>query len=154
MAASLHPHWLGIAIPVFVLALVTYALWHFRFQRERLFRGNDCDKTAIQAVRDTALRDVNEYCNRYSFDIERLAKIMVREQQVAVAYGAVWWQDARAHSVRCVYAIAPRDQSHWMRQQSDVFELACDGTLFSVYWVKLARLIRLTRRWSERRTAA
>src|SRR5438045_5198792 len=99
MAASLHPHWLNFAIPAFVLALASYAAWHFRFQRERLFRGNDCDKSALDAVRETALRDVNAHCGRYSFGIERLARIMVREQQVAVAYGQVWWQDARAHSM-------------------------------------------------------
>jgi hypothetical protein len=154
MAAVIQPYWLGVVLPLFVLALISYCWWHFRSHRDRLFRGNDCDKITIQMMRETALLDVNEGCVRYSFDIERLAKVEVRGQQVAVAYGNVWWQDSRAHAVHCVYAIAPRDQSHWMRQQSDLFEPACDGTAFSIFWVKLARLIRLTKRSSERLAAS
>ncbi len=154
MATVVHPHWLGLALPLLVLALISYCWWHFRSHRERLFRGNDCDKTTIQVMRDTVLLDVNERCARYSFDVERLAKIAVRGEQVAVAYGNVWWQDSRAHSVHCVYAIAPREQSHWMRQQSDLFEPACDGSAFSIFWVKLARLIRVTKRRSSEKLAA
>jgi hypothetical protein len=145
MTLSTYPHWLGIAIPMSVLAIVGYAAWHFRLQRSKLFRDNECDKTAVQAIRDIALRDVNEKCPGYSFEAERVSNVTVRGQPVALAYGNVWWEDSRAHSLRCVYAVAPRDQSQWMRQQSDLFEHVCDGTAFSIFWVKLAPLIRLTK---------
>jgi hypothetical protein len=79
----------------------------------------------------------------FSFAVERRANILFSGQQISIVYGPV--VSSVTTSNKAVYAVADAEQSHWMRQNSDVFEPAFSGSQDSVFWVDMAQLLRLAK---------
>ena len=85
---------------------------------------------------------IDKECSGFTFAAERLANVSVHGQKVSIVCGPVAWSDAITHSYKCIYAIADAEQSHWMRQNADVFKPAFTGSQDSVFWVNVAELLR------------
>src|SRR5918996_3760294 len=127
----------------FVLLFLLFWTWRRRRFRAQLFSDNECDADTTIAFQDTALREVNGECGQFTFGAERLARVPFRGERISVVYGPVSWSTDDTHVERCFYAVSDPQQSHWMSQNSDVFEPAFIGSALSVFWVKMPALVRL-----------
>jgi hypothetical protein len=134
------------------LALMAFAgLRHIYVRRlaTRIFADHESDEPALEDVR-AAIEEVNRECRTHTFFASRLATIVFHDHPISLVDGwALAWPAKGASNVRCVFVVARGDESHWLRRFSDVFEPAFSGSLWSVFWVKLPTLMRLTNRCSE-----
>lgn len=154
---TLHTDSLWISIMVagplllllFFLLLFFFLIWWRprRFRAQLFSKQFDVDTTV--AFQESVLREINQECTHYPFVAERLAHVPFRGQEISIVYGSVAWSMDETSIKQCFYAVADAQQSQWMRQHSDVFEAAFIGTAFSVFWVKIPALLRLTRRSSR-----
>jgi hypothetical protein len=141
--------WIEAAGSGFLLVFLLFWTWRRRRFRAQLFSENQCDVATTIAFQDTALREVNRQCAQFTFGAERLARVPVRGEYIAIVYGPVSWSTDETNVERCFYAVADAQQSRWMSQNSDVFEPAFIGSTFSVFWVRMPALVRLTRGSSQ-----
>jgi hypothetical protein len=111
----------------------------------RVFAKHELDEPTLKDVQER-VDFINQECPRFTFAAERAANMSFRGQKVSIVCGPVAWSDAITHSNKCVYAIADADQSHWMRQNSDVFEPAFTGSQDSVFWVNVPELFRQSKK--------
>jgi hypothetical protein len=140
--------------PLVAGVLLTYMglrHWYLRRLQSRLFVDASCDDPELDSFRE-ALEEVNRECRTHSFFASRFAKTQLSGHPISLIQGWVVVPMAEgANSERRIFAIAHRDESDWLRHFSDVFDLAFSGSVWSVFWVKLPTLMRLTRRGSEPR---
>jgi len=153
MLAHVTAREVGLWIIFAVLVFIPLWRWHLRRLTTRLFEGREGDATALSEMRDT-LEAVNRECRTHTFSAARVATISLHDHPICLVDGSVIVPTARgAHTEKSVFAVADRDEADWLRRYSDIFELAFAGSAWSIFWVKLPTLTRLTMRWSERRTA-
>jgi hypothetical protein len=144
LAVSVDPNTPGwIVLGIFSLLFLFLSLWTWRFRRfiAQLLAKHEFDEPSLEAVQNR-VELIDRECSEFTFAAERLAKVSFRGQRVSIVCGPVAWSDTITHSYKCVYAIADPEQSHWMRQNSDVFEPAFTGSRDSVFWVNIAELLR------------
>ncbi len=148
------------AIPPYVplaLLLLISSLWGlWSWQRRRALRyffdAQDTNERELREITEQ-LAKFSEYCPTNSFYAERLAHIDLQGHDTLLIYGRVFAHGPRGSSSNMsIYALGTGEDADWMRRFSDVFELAFTYSDMSVFWVRLGTLMRLTRRWSERRT--
>lgn len=135
------PGWIVLAIISLLFLLLTLSGWRFRRLVARLFANHQFNEPTLKDVRER-VDLIDQECPRFTFAAERVANVSFRGQKVSIICGPIAWSDAITHSNKCAYAIADADQSHWMRQNSDVFEPAFTGSQDSVFWVNIPKLLR------------
>ena len=140
----------AIALLVMWAALAFTGLrqWYLRRLAARLFADHERDDTALANLRET-LDKVNRECRTHSFFATRVANISLRDHPVVLVDGWIVAPGARGpHTETSVFAVADRNEADWLRNFSDIFEHACSGAGWSIFWVSLPRLMRLTKRCS------
>jgi hypothetical protein len=143
----------GVVLWVAFALLAFAGLRHIYLRRlaTRMFADQQSDESALQHVR-AAIEEVNTECRTHNFFASRLGTVVFRDHAISLVDGwALPLAGKGATNVRCVFVIARGDESHWLRRFSDVFEPAFSGSVWSVFWVRLPTLMRLTRRSSEPR---
>jgi hypothetical protein len=142
-----------LALLVALLAFWGFSSWQFRRRVACLFDPQETDEHELHRV-SNQLDALNERCPTNSFSAQRLTHIDLRGQDILLVYGRVFAHGARGSaSAMSIYALGKGEQAEWMSRFSDIFDLAFTSSEISVFWVKLAALIRLTKRCSERQTA-
>jgi hypothetical protein len=137
----------GIALLVAFALLAFAGLRHIYLRRlaARMFTDHESAEPALGEVR-VALEEVNRECRTHTFFASRLATIAFHDHPISLVDGwALVLAGKGANNVRCVFTVAHGDEAHWLRRFSDVFEPAFSGSVWSVFWVKLPTLMRLTR---------
>ena len=133
------PRWLVLGILGSAIVLGSFFAWRSRKVRNRIFAKHEFDAPTLAEIQNRIDR-INKESPRFCFAAERLANIPFSGQQISIVYGPV--VSSATTSSKSVYAVGDAEQSHWMRQNSDVFEPAVTGSQGSVFWVNLARLGR------------
>jgi len=134
-----------IAIVLTYFALPVFFYWRFRHNISVVFSRNQFSDPNLSAI-TVSLEALNSELTDFSFTADRVANILLRGQPVSLIYGSVGSLGIAGrsgnmwHSKKCVYAFADAEQSNWMRQSGDIFELAVAGTSHSVFWVKLVKI--------------
>ncbi len=120
--------------------------WRTRRLTRRLFAGREVSATELDEIR-TVLEAVNRECKGRAFGAARAAHIPLHGKLVCLVDGsvvAVAGDDVA--TARPVFAVADRDEASWLRVFSDVFEIAFAGSQWSIFWVKVPALLRITKR--------
>jgi hypothetical protein len=141
-----------IVLLILFALLALGGLRHIYIRRlvARIF-ADPSDDSALQDVR-AAIEEVNKECGTHNFFASRLGTVVFRDHPISLVDGwALPLTGKGAANERCVFAIARGDEAHWLRCFSDVFEPAFSGSVWSVFWVRLPTLMRLTKRHSESR---
>ncbi len=139
----------GIALLIagVLLGFAGLRQWHLRRLASRIFADHGCNDTALGEVREV-LEEINRECPTHKFFAARLSRMSLRDHPLSIVDGwVVVPTEIGANSDKCVFAVAHRDEADWVRNFSDVFELAFSGSVWSVFWVRLPILMRLTRRY-------
>jgi len=153
MIAHLDVRGIGLLVALALMAFAGLRHIYVRRLAARIFADHESDEPALEDVR-AAIEEVNRECRTHTFFASRLATIVFHDHSISLVDGwALVLAGKGASNVRCVFVVARGDESHWLRRFSDVFEPAFSGSVWSVFWVKLPTLMRLTRRSSERLAA-
>lgn len=140
------PRMTGLKLYVGLLLLLFIAsqTWLFRHRLSRLFRRWPTDPAKLEEVR-AQLDEIHEESPLHIFTAKRATEILLRGHPIVVAHGTVSVPSAKGSSTTLsVFSIAEGDETEWMKHFPDVFEVAFTGKRFTVFWVKLPVLIRLS----------
>ena len=131
-----------------LLGFIGVRSWYHRRLASRMFADVVWDGEAMQHMLE-ALEEVNRESRTHTFSAERVARISLRDHPVTLVDGWIVVHTAEGSDhQKCAFAVAHRDETDRLRHLSDVFDLAFAGSVWSVFWVKLPTLMRLTRRCS------
>ena len=148
MAADLDLRVIAGLTALVLLAFIGARAWYHRRLASRMFADGDWDAEALQGMHET-LEEVNRESRTHTFSAERVSTISLRDHAVTLVDGWIVVQTAEgADHEKCVFAVAHRDDADRLRHSPDVFNLVFAGSVWSVFWVKLATLMRLTKRCS------
>jgi hypothetical protein len=132
------PAWLAFGI-LAMLGFISFWAWRSRRLRSRVFASHQFEEPTLAEIQNR-LDAISKEGPTFSFAAERRANILFSGQQISIVYGPV--VSSVTTSNKAVYAVADAEQSHWMRQNSDVFEPAFSGSQDSIFWVNIAELLR------------
>jgi len=127
------------------VSVVIYLKLRFRRIVNLVFAKHLFNEPSLQQL-NIYLDMINRETSIFMFSIDRLANIQFRDQRVSLIYGSVGFYSAAGRSgniwksAKSVYALADLSQSEWMRHNADVFDLAFQGSVYAIFWVKLSFL--------------
>jgi hypothetical protein len=138
--AAIHPDpntpgWVVLSVDLFLVLFLVFWTWRFRRFKKLLFSKNEFEEPTLHEI-NNKLEEINTEAP-FGFAADRRANVYFRGEKISIIYGPVAWSDTSTHSNRCFFVIAPKEQSHAVQRNSDVFELAVSGTNASIFWVDM-----------------